>query len=335
MKTTDGGNSWSPLNVPDPFSTYEDMSVLNQDTIWLVHFDAVTGGVFRTTTGGASWQTQYQGNNPSHIYMYDRNFGFASSGAGGVLFRTTNSGLNWIPVPGTDGFNDMKFVDGLTGWKANGFMKKTTNGGLNWVQQIMPSGGIILGTAVNKISVLNRDTIWAVGQEAFYGSGQFRGIICRTTNGGQNWLFQVPDTAIHLDIYTQIQFINKNIGWAYRYEGGIHTILGGDPIWLTGIKQISSEIPKQFKLYQNYPNPFNPKTIIRFQIKRLSDVKIKVFDITGKEIMTLVDEEKAVGTYEVDFNGSEYSSGVYFYKLIIDGNGKEAYTETKKMTLVK
>jgi hypothetical protein len=97
-----------------------------------------------------------------------------------------------------------------------------------------------------------------------------------------------------------------------------------------GIQITSGEIPSEYKLSQNYPNPFNPSSKFKVQISKLSDVKIIVFDITGKELEILVNEQLRPGTYEVDFDGSKYSSGVYFYKLITND-----FTETKKMMLVK
>jgi hypothetical protein len=93
-----------------------------------------------------------------------------------------------------------------------------------------------------------------------------------------------------------------------------------------GIKQISSEIPTDYKLFNNYPNPFNPNTNVRFQIPKLSSrdalardhVLIKVYDILGKEIATLVNEKKSPGIYEVGFNGSNLPSGIYFVKMQAD-----------------
>ncbi len=86
----------------------------------------------------------------------------------------------------------------------------------------------------------------------------------------------------------------------------------------------------EFKLEQNYPNPFNPRTRIEFQVSSFKFVKLKVFDILGKEVATLVNEKLSAGTYSVNWNAAEYPSGVYFYKLITDG-----YSETKRMLLLK
>jgi hypothetical protein len=105
---------------------------------------------------------------------------------------------------------------------------------------------------------------------------------------------------------------------------------------MIGIKKISENIPVSFLLYQNYPNPFNPTTTIKFDItldSRLrgnDKVLLKVYDILGKEVTTLVNEQLKPGSYEVEFNGTNYPSGVYFYELRA-GN----YYETKKMVLVK
>jgi photosystem II stability/assembly factor-like uncharacterized protein len=267
--------------------------------------------------------------------MYDQNLGFASS-SNAALYRTTNGGVNWSLVMGETGYRDIHFVNSQTGWKANGPVKKTTNGGLNWVQQTLPSGGILLTSSATKLSAFNSDTLWAIGAEAFYGAGQFRGVIYRTTNGGDNWLFQIPDTSIHITTrYYHIQFINAKIGWAYsqtNFIGGVHTTSGGDTTWLTPVIQISNEIPADYKLYQNYPNPFNPKSNIKYQISKNNvNVKIIIFDIQGKELTVIVNQKQSAGIYETEFDGSGYSSGVYFYSLIIEGR----ITDTKKMILLK
>jgi hypothetical protein len=85
-----------------------------------------------------------------------------------------------------------------------------------------------------------------------------------------------------------------------------------------------------FQLYQNYPNPFNPSTIISYSLSNASNVTIKVFDILGNEVATLVNEFKPAGNYELEFNASRLTSGLYFYR-IISGN----YSNTKKMLILK
>jgi hypothetical protein len=89
-------------------------------------------------------------------------------------------------------------------------------------------------------------------------------------------------------------------------------------------------VPDKFELSQNYPNPFNPSTRIKYQLSSISQVTLKVYDVLGNEVATLVNEEKPAGSYEVDFDASQLSSGIYFYKLQAG-----SFFETKKMLLLK
>lgn len=144
---------------------------------------------------------------------------------------------------------------------------------------------------------------------------------------------------------------------AYQSDRGVHKIFimssdgsndnqvtnntsynNGEPIWRpstnsTGLKNKNESLnshPQKFHLNQNYPNPFNPVTIIKYQIPYLCFVTIKVYDVLGNEIITLINEEEPVGSYEVEFDGSGLTSGIYYYTV------KAGYfSETKKMCLTK
>ena len=96
------------------------------------------------------------------------------------------------------------------------------------------------------------------------------------------------------------------------------------------VNTISNEIPDRFSLSQNYPNPFNPNTIINYQLSMFNYVSLKVYDVLGKEVATLVNEKQSAGKYEVEFDGSNLTSGVYFYKLTAG-----EFTDTKRMILIK
>jgi hypothetical protein len=99
---------------------------------------------------------------------------------------------------------------------------------------------------------------------------------------------------------------------------------------ITDVKTIDNLVPAKFDLTQNYPNPFNPSTSIRFSIPQTSKVLLKVYDVLGREVATLVNSEKAAGNYEVNFDASKLASGLYVY-TINAGN----YSATKKMMLLK
>lgn len=103
-----------------------------------------------------------------------------------------------------------------------------------------------------------------------------------------------------------------------------------DTLNVVGIVNINSNIPDDFSLGQNYPNPFNPQTKIKFDLKSASFTELKIFDILGREIKSLVNENLKAGGYEVSFNAANLPSGVYFYRLITEG-----FTETRKMVLIK
>ncbi len=115
-------------------------------------------------------------------------------------------------------------------------------------------------------------------------------------------------------------------GTMYAVGENGKVLLASDEI--TGVS--NNSLPSDFKLSQNYPNPFNPSTTVKYQIPKQLHVSIKVFDMSGKEIVTLVNKVEKAGTHEVTFNAEKYSSGVYFYRIFTEG-----FTETKKMILVK
>jgi hypothetical protein len=156
-------------------------------------------------------------------------------------------------------------------------------------------------------------------------------MICATPPHGPS-----PGSAYTLDngnMWTGVDFINHgraafvspSVGWSW---GGPNVIYKwtGDPLPVEN----TSEIIQDFHLEQNCPNPFNPSTTIQFQISNSSFVNLKVYDILGREVTTLVNEENPAGSYEVNFDAGGLSSGIYFYKLQTSN-----YVETRKMLLLK
>ena len=331
LKTTNSGLNWFNINPPDPFLVYDDISVLNEDTIWLAASSGLTGGVFRTTNGGINWTQQINiaGNNPTNIYMYSKDIGYA---AGTVLYKTTNSGQNWFEIPG-GGFGDMHFINATTGWKCYGPIQKTTDGGNNWITlPIPPSGGFFNLSAIINFSVVGNDTIWGVGSRASTSLG-FRGLIYKSTNGGQSWGYELPNIdSVNISRYFHSNFINDLFGWSYAdINKGVHTVSGGDTTFYTGIKSNSNITPADFNIEQNYPNPFNPVTIINYELRITSYINLKIYNIKGIEIKTFVNKKQNPGKYQIEFEGSGLPSGVYFYSLLING----IIADTKKMILVR
>jgi hypothetical protein len=125
-----------------------------------------------------------------------------------------------------------------------------------------------------------------------------------------------------------ISFKNANFGTAVGAYGTILRTTNGGISFVE--KDNNSTLPKDYTLSQNYPNPFNPTTTINFSVPKSEYVKIKVYDILGRDVVTLVNENKPVGNYKVEFNAGKLTSGVYFYRM-----ESGSYSQTKKLLLLK
>lgn len=147
------------------------------------------------------------------------------------------------------------------------------------------------------------------------------------SSGSQKW--GVEYNSQNGDSYPYCLKVDQNFNVLLTGGNGASmiTIKYSQPV---GIYVNKDFIPDKFELYQNYPNPFNPSTRFKIQIPKLSDVKIFIYDVLGKEVTILVNEQLKPGNYEVEWNASEYPSGVYFYRLEAGD-----FVNTKKMVLVK
>jgi hypothetical protein len=272
-------------------------------------FAGTLTGVYKSTDNGNIW---YQTSmSDKFVYSLAVNNGTLFAGSFGVYYSTDN-GLNWTKLP---------FQNPMSVYYAVEFLNGTGK-------------GIAIG---NRIAPL---------------PGFSDLLISRTTNYGTNWTdYLIPDTINTLYGSSMVDANNWFICGGGFSSGIIYkTTNGGEPI---GIKPISNEVPNQFSLSQNYPNPFNPNTRIKFDISpnvksetsnaplsfgEGSGVRLVIYDILGREIAVLVNEQLRAGSYEVDFDGSNYLSGVYFYKLTaVDASAPLSinYSETKKMVLLK
>jgi len=196
----------------------------------------------------------------------------------------------------------MYFVDSLKGFKRgyNGF-SKTTNGGVDWILKPLLTGGNIAESELNNF-VIQDAIIWGDRGSYWDGVSNIQGLIWKTTNEGDNWGYQLPGIN---NTYWDISFTNSNFGNSFTNSNfgnasprlmqsnfsGARTTTGGDTItYYTSVTKINETIPVDFVLYQNFPNPFNPVTNIRYDVKKQSQIILKVYDITGKEIKTLVNQ---------------------------------------------
>lgn len=333
-KTTNAGANW-----------FKQYSAPEQGIAHSVYFlDANTGFIFgsknspyvpfgeKTTNGGSNWSEltlSYSGAQELNKQYWLNNNTCWVSGYN-VLLESTNGGANFtnyfanVPPTG-NGFNDLLciwFVNQQTGWIGGSNLDKkniyiTTNAGLNWTYQPNPVSLNNYYVQINDLYFLNADSGWAVHGTPATGAIMF------TSNAGTNW---VIDEGAN-NWYQCITAIPMREAWCGSSNGQIwYTHLNT----LVGIHSVNNQAPKEFGLMQNYPNPFNPATNIDFRIANSGMVSLKVYDILGREVKTLVNQQIKPGEYEVSFDASNYPSGVYFYRLQAQG-----FVQTEKMVLLK
>lgn len=321
LKTTNGGQNWIPIREGiwgQPVKFYYGVSFINHNTGWIA---ATLGWVLRTTNGGMTFDSA---NVSGIAYIWDIYFKDSLNGLiageGGSIYKTTNGGINWqwIYLHGESSeLFEVSFI-GNTGWIVglqNRKVYKTTNFGDNWdsIGRADPSGSWWAGSLF--FSSIN--TGWV--------SGDF-GNIWKTTNSGINWYKQIiPNDRGYGTLY----FINDSIGWACGSIGSIlHTTTSGQYV---NINNQSSQIINEFRLYKNYPNPFNAITVIKYYIPVPAYIRINVYDISGRKLITLAEGYHQASEYRVEFNGDNYSSGIYFYTLETESN----IIDYRKMVLIK
>lgn len=246
-------------------------------------------------------------------------------GEKGTILRTTNGGFNWVNVSIADttvDFYDLSQKgifyntgDIFVAVGSGGKIYKSTDIGLTW--QLKNSG---TANTLRSIYFHTLDSGVVVGDN---------GTVRMTTNGGETWFtdpfFNSPVTRN----YRYISLVNNTFSTFMAGSDSLFYV-SNDPVTITGVMPVSNETPDRFSLSQNYPNPFNPVTNIKFSIPKSSFVKVTIFDVNGREVETIVNQNMSAGIYNADWNAAKYSSGVYLYKLEA---GK--FSETKKMILLK
>jgi len=344
LRSTDYGNNWSSMSLPVN-ANFESVHFIDSLVGFVVGWLQDTGFIFKTTDGGFTWSVR---NFPDNYFMsilfVNQDVGFVSGMYGysfyyreSRIYRTTNQGQDWVLSFSGCGqeLHDIFFVDSV-GYSVGEDERilKTTDLGVSWFEPIpYPCRGAELYKA-----------IWFSDPNSGWLVGDRYKLIRKTADGGISWDVQFGYIWNRGLYFYSITFLDSLRGFAVGGEllGGLvvhgrifKTTNGG----VTFVEDIKNYGPN-FNLYQNYPNPFNSKTKIRFTIPSAylnsteGDVTttLKVYDLLGREIATLVNEPKQAGEYEVEFDADEYglTSGVYLYELR-SGSFKSA----KKFVLMK
>ena len=363
FKSTDAGATWNAFNTGVTESAKNVQAIVikpnDPNTVVICIFDGTNDGnpgVYKTTNGGTSWAGSVSGigpmknflsmiNNPTtpntiymggsystpqtlgtHLY---KSYDFGSS------WFTSDNGFDTAATTGTDVIRCMSYstldtVTVLAGrfWNTtNGGPWLTTNAGASWVQR---SNGFPIASAPGPL--LRSIKIQPGSNSIFFAGGDPANVqpggVWRSTDAGMNWSnfnSSPMDSTFAVRALNFVQTTGTLFAGVYSGNTGVYDY--GFPI---GIKNINGSVPKVFALHQNYPNPFNPTTTFTFDIPKSALVTVNVYDVSGRLVSTLVNEQIQPGSYKYSFDASRLSSGVYFYKITAG-----SFVDTKKMMLVK
>lgn len=353
FRSTNNGVNWtSQMDIP-AYASFVASSG-NNIFVGIGNFSPnYTFGVYRSTNNGLNFSIV--GLNGKVIYDLKGDsqqlVAIALETGNNLVFRSTSNGTNWFNITGNInlGVNDIS-LSGTKIYAGGQGIYVTSNSGNNWTN--------IFSGYDNVESILANDSLIL--------AGTYSGIY-RSTNNGEIWvrtlnlnkrinslyqygsnIFAGADTGFYVSADLGLTFTNRTelLGNArissilvsnnYIFVSNSNFLSGNISAWkrplieIIGIQQISNEVPLNYKLNQNYPNPFNPSTKIRFDIPKSGNVNITVYDMLGREVTTLVNQQLSPGTYETDWDASGYSSGIYYYKIQSDD-----FVDTKKMVLIK
>ncbi|CAN5448761.1 hypothetical protein BH10BAC5_BH10BAC5_15300 [soil metagenome] len=270
-------------------------------------------GLFYSTNNGINWlptEINTVNNSVDCIIKFNGVFFAGRSVANApTLFKSTNDGLNWTAVPFNTAFTPEVFsffVDGISLYlTTGGGIFKTTNTGLNWrnVNHGLPSDPYVS-------SMIKAGT-------SFYCSTLFGGLGAYTSSINDSTWGQVNTAGNPLNDYNGLFSVNNKL--FALLSGGIYY---ADLVTITGITTEPENEPVSFLILKNYPNPFNPQTKINYNVITSGNVKMNIYDMTGKLISKLLNENKQKGNYEITFDGSGLNSGIYFVRMENENNLK-------------
>ncbi|MBL8006587.1 MAG: T9SS type A sorting domain-containing protein, partial [Ignavibacteria bacterium] len=327
-RSTNYGSTWTTI-VSQNFSNYGQPLEMDQNNPSTYYFAPDGGGFYRSTDNGASF-TEISNNYPFRspcdiIVMYDSsNVVFVGDGVTGSgqakIFKSTNGGYNWsdmytVTSSETPSLCNSAFDQSVaysTEWSGSGFYK-TTNYGNNWfLAGTTGTSGWGSDMCHEDPTVVLKGTY---GSPAYLTTNSGISFVSATLGGGCGAGIMVPERGYLIAMQCSGLF-KMNISYSVITDISENLNTAG--------------IPDNFTLYQNYPNPFNPSTNIKFDLPVPGNVTLKVYNQTGNEISTLTGGYRNAGSYEISFNASELSSGIYFYTLTANGA-----SVSKKMLLIK
>jgi photosystem II stability/assembly factor-like uncharacterized protein len=290
--------------------------------------------LLRTTDGGASWlsagslaQAGTEAGFSNSMSWVGQNGWFGTDNS--RVYRTTDGGTNWMSA--ATGFTNsyaVSFATDQLGIAAGNGTARSSNGGAAWTSTPTQPPGATFGSVAVPLSP-NR---WY----SVAGAGVYKSI-----DHGSTWSSDFAQANVYEAIDMKVVSIGGN-SWLVGYVGGDNGTITKyiEILPPTGVKQNGDELPQRFVLDQNYPNPFNPSTIITYSLPEPSAVKLRVFDILGQELRTLISGMQNAGSFEATWNGhndagKQVASGMYYYRLEAASLSGTNYVSDRKMLLLK
>ncbi len=333
----------NPFNAV-PSIDYSEPNSLNNGGFYWSKNSALPGtyvwsdiAYFRTSSNNNRIITVFTFTTPADCNQYmawSDDFGATITGYSTITENSFCKGSKMVFNGGASQCGMITLVRQFSGNDWDPYYISTTNGGANWTSgYIDESPGRT--RSVDIIAPRGANNLFKVA----YTQDSAAGIFGYYT-GGNSTSWNSPASHTVTPFNADTTFMKAIAG--YTNSGGddclaLYSLNGGVALFASrlcettiGIQNTNNSVPKSYSLAQNYPNPFNPSTTINFSIPKSGIVKLVVYDIAGKVVSVLVNEQLNTGSYQYDFNASNISSGVYFYRLETDG-----FSDVKKMLLVK
>jgi len=328
LKSTDAGTTWKTCYENFGAGGISCIVMININEVYACGTFNTTSPIIKTTNGGIGWLpyliTSTNSMVPWMTLHNDILYAVTHPGQPLTVIRNFH-GNQWDTVVTGLEFSCSRiysnagklYIVGLEGHQFRPILAISNNNGTSWAITTFP----VLGWLYS-LDFSDNETFYVAGRiQNSISVGPVDGVVYKTTDSGNSWsMFYRFPGEYFLDIKITDNYIfMAGVGGSFvRFDPSVIGIQGS-PFLLEG-----------YSLKQNYPNPFNPTTIIKYSVPEKSFVTIKIYDVMGREIQTLINEYKETGTYEVIFIGNTLPTGVYFYTLQ-SGN----FTETKKMILLK
>jgi hypothetical protein len=266
-------------------------------------------------------------------------------GSSGKILKSTNGGDDWIflKTPTSQTLNSIHFLDNERGFAVgdSGTILYTSNGGVSSTNH--PPSSFRLLRPANEDSVPVMRSITFVWQKAIDPNNDpVRYTLLISSDTGVTWKSYGPTADTTLQVHSPAQTPGRYFWTVIANDGMLATpsleVFAFTIISVSDVDGNSNKMPGEFVLLQNYPNPFNPSTTISFDLPTRSQVTLKILNVLGQEVATLVDGEVQAGRHEVLWNAAQNPSGVYFYRLTAYGaehTQRSVYTQTRKLIVVR